>query len=272
MKLIVRPPGDAFRRALSEHAECGRIDAARALVQHAAFVAALRAAGMEVVELAAEPELPDACFVSDALLALPPAGRPNEASALLFATRPGADSRRPEVASVLAAARELRPAARVVTAQAPGTIDAGDVIVYGDRVAIGVSARTNEAGARQLADAVREIGYRPYLCPVRDRLHLASAVTVLRPARLIGTAAGFASLDEAGPDTAPTSGIARLIVPDDEVVGANVLAVGGRCFVPAGNRQAAALMRAAGEMVVELGLSEFTLADGGPTCLVAQVW
>ena len=146
------------------------------------------------------------------------------------------------------------------------------MIVYGDRVAIGVSARTSRDGARQLGDAVAAIGYRPFLCPVTDRLHLATAVTVLGPARLIGTASGFASLDDAGADVAPAGEVERLLLPDDELVGANVLAVGGRCFVPAGNPRAVALMRAAGETVVELDLSEFTLADGGPTCLVSHVW
>ena len=42
MKVIVRPPGEAFRRALSEHAGKDSIDPAAARRQHEAFVAALR--------------------------------------------------------------------------------------------------------------------------------------------------------------------------------------------------------------------------------------
>lgn len=74
MKVIVRPPGEAFRRALSEHPDKAFIDPESARREHAAFVTALREAGVEVAALPADDELPDACFVSDVLLTLPRAG------------------------------------------------------------------------------------------------------------------------------------------------------------------------------------------------------
>jgi len=104
-----------------------------------------------------------------------------------------------------------------------------------------------------------------------DRLHLASAVTAIGPRRLVGTAAGFESLDAAGPDVAPGHEVERILVPDSEPGGANVLALGGRCIMAAGNPVTAAALRAAGESVVEIDLEEFARADGGPTCLVAIV-
>jgi dimethylargininase len=271
MKVIVRPPSAAFARALSEHAERERIDVEAGGAQHAAFVGALRAAGLDLIELPPEPDLGDACFPSDVLVAFTPAGEPQAGAALLVATRPGAPSRRAEVASVAVCARELAPRAAFVEIEEPGTLDGGDVIVYGDRVAIGVSARTNAAGAVQLADRVRDLGYHPFLCPVTDRLHLASGVTVLRPTRLVGTAAGFASLDEASHLAAPREEVERLVLDDDDAVAANVLALGGRCFIVAGYPRAVALLAAHGETAVGLDLSEFTRADGGPTCLVAIV-
>ena len=248
MRLLVRPPSPAFKRALSEHPLRGKIDPHRALQQHVAFVQALHDAGVEVVELPAEPELPDACFVSDTLV-------PIGDSVVL--TRPGAESRRRETDSV----------ARYATAriEGPGTLDGGDVIVYGDRIAIGVSARTNREGAEQLCRLAEGAGHRAFLCPVDDRFHLASAVTVLRPDRLVGTAAGFRSLDAAG----AAEGVERLLLDDADVPAANVLAAGGRCFMAAGFPRAAAILREAGEDVVEVKLDEFTKADGGPTCLVA---
>jgi dimethylargininase len=155
-----------------------------------------------------------------------------------------------------------------VPVQDPGTLEGGDVVVYGDRIAIGLSARTNVLGAHVLADAGRSLGYRPFLCPVTDRLHLATAVTAVGPGTLIGTAAGFASLDAAGPDAAPTGEIRRLLLPDDELLGANVLALGGHAFLDSRNPIAARLLRETGLAVHELELDEFALADGGPTCLV----
>jgi dimethylargininase len=268
MRLIMRPPSAALRRALSEHPERDRIDPDHALREHAAYVEAVEAAGVRVTPLLAEPEMPDACFTWDTVLAFARAG--GDATVLLVAARPGEPSRRLEVASVLACARTLAPDAEVVRIAEPGTLDGGDVITYGRRVAIGVSARTNEAGARQLARAVQRFGYQVFLCPVDDRLHLASAVTPIGPRRLIGTRAGFQSLDAAGPEVAPDE-VERLIIPDRAAAGANVLAAGGRCFVARGFPAAVEAMTRAGESVVEVELDEFLRADGGPTCLVAPV-
>jgi dimethylargininase len=272
MRVIVRPPSPAFRDAISNHPGRSGIDPALALRQHEEFVTRLRSAGADVVALPAEEGLPDAPFVSDTLLALPRTEEPEGPTRLLVLTRPGAPARRPEVATAAPLARRLvGPQAVAVEIHSPGTLDGGDVIVFGRRVAIGVSARTNEDGASQLAMAVEMFGYRPFLCPVEDRLHLASEVTVLGPAKLVGTRAGFASLDAAGSDVAPAGEVERVLLADEDAVAANVLALGGRAFVAEGRPNAVAALRTSGEDVVEVDLSQFTLADGGPTCLVGLV-
>jgi dimethylargininase len=270
MHVIVREPSEPFQGAISGHPERDRIDPARAAAQHREFVAALSATGLDIVALPPEPALPDAPFVSDTLIALPRASDPDGPAALLVAARPGVVPRRGEVASVVALAQALAPDAAVVEIEELGTLDGGDVIVYGDRVAIGVSGRTNVCGAGQLALAVGALGYRAFLCPVTDRLHLATAITPLGPRRLLGTAAGFASLD-ASPGSAPEDEVERLVVPDNEAAAANVLAIGGRVFMASGHPRTKGLLGAAGESVVEVGLDEFARADGGPTCLVAIV-
>jgi dimethylargininase len=267
MLIIVRPPGPAFHDAISTHPDRDRIDVSRVHAQHAAFCAALEAVGLPLLHLAEEPDLPDATFVSDTLVALAPA-LPDRSPALVVA-RPAIASRRPEVDSALRAALAHLPVGiRIVPVEDPGTLEGGDVVVFGERLAIGLSTRTNVLGASVLADAARSLGYRPFLCPVTDRLHLATAVTAVTPDTLIGTAAGFASLDAAGPDAAPPREIRRLLLPDDELPGANVLAVGGHAFLASGNPIAARLLRESGLAVHELELDEFALADGGPTCLV----
>jgi dimethylargininase len=267
MVVVVRPPGSAFVKAISAHPDRRHIDVARARSQHAAFCAALEGAGVRLLRLPEEPDLPDATFVSDTLVALPPLipGRP----AVLVVARPAVASRRPEVESVVAAAMP-HLAADVVVArvEAPGTLEGGDVIVFGDRVAIGLSARTNSAGAAVLANAARVAGYRPFLCPVQDRLHLATAVTPVGPDTLIGTAAGFASLDAAEGDPAPQGEIRRLFLPDEALPAANVLWITGHAFLAAGYPVARRLLADEGLAVHELELGQFGLADGGPTCLV----
>ena len=169
---------------------------------------------------------------------------------------------------VRAALERLPAGTRVTRVEAPGTLEGGDVVLYGDRIAIGLSARTNALGADLLADAARSLGYRPFLCPVTDRLHLATAVTAVDTHTLIGTAAGFASLDAAGPEAAPVTEFRRLVLPDDELMGANVLALAGHVFLGSGNPTAVGLLRQTGLTVHEVDLGEFALADGGPTCLV----
>jgi dimethylargininase len=267
MLMIVRPPGPAFRDAISNHPDSHRIDVSRARVQHAAFCAALESVGLPLLRLREEPDLPDATFVSDSLVVLAPP-LPDRSPVVVVA-RPAIASRRLEVESVLQAALAHLPAGTgVVQVEVPGTLEGGDVIFFGDRIGIGLSRRTSLAGARVLADAARSLGYRPFLCPVTDRLHLATAVTAVTPDTLIGTAAGFASLDAGGPAAAPPDEIRRLTLPDGELLGANVLALGGHAFVGAGNPTATRLLGEAGLVVHELELAEFALADGGPTCLV----
>jgi dimethylargininase len=267
MLVIVRPPGAAFRDAISTHPDRGRIRVSRAQAQHAAFCAALEGAGLPLLRLPEEPDLPDATFVSDVLVALAPVAP--EKPPVVVVARPAVPSRRLEVDSVLRAALLRLPAdTQVVRVEDPGTLEGGDVVVYGDRLAIGLSGRTNALGAQVLADAGRSLGYRPFLCPVADRLHLATAVTAVAADTLIGTAPGFASLDAAGPEAAPAGEVRRLLLPDDEVLGANVLALGGHAFLGSGNPSAARILRETGRPVHELELDEFALADGGPTCLV----
>ena len=267
MLVIVRPPGAAFRDAISNHPDRNHIDVSRARAQHAAFCAALEAAGLPLLRLPDEPDLPDATFVSDSLVALAPI--PADRPPVVVVARPAVASRRLEVGSVLKAAlSQLAADTETVRVEDPGTLEGGDVVVYGDRVAIGLSGRTNVRGSRVLADVARSLGYRPFLCPVTDRLHLATAVTAVNSYTLIGTAAGFASLDAAGVDAAPAGEIRRLLLPDDELLGANVLALGGHALLDSRNPTAARLLREIGMPVHELELGEFALADGGPTCLV----
>lgn len=274
MKLIMRPPSEALRRALSSHPLGDQIDPDAALAQHTFFAEQIRAAGGDVVLLPPDPVLPDACFTQDVVITFPLAAEPAGRAALIVACRPGAPSRRPEVDSVLAAARELAPAGcPMLRIEEPGTMDGGDVLIFGDRVVIGLSGRTNGAGARQLEAALKKLGYRVWLCPVTNqRLHFASAITVVRPTRFIGVQVGYDDLDAVSPEILPEDEIDRIVIPDDELPAHNVLPVGDTIFIPAGNPVAVRLLREAGERVVEIPFEHITRADAGMTCLVCRVY
>lgn len=270
----MRPPSEAFRHAISKHPLRSQLDSAAALRQHEGLRAEMIKAGADIVLLPPDPANPDAPFVQDVMITLPPPDDPAGHSVLLVATRPGAPARRPEVASVVAAARDhVPPDCRVMTIEPPGTLDGGDVLLYGDRVVVGLSGRTNRAGAEQLRRALEEIAYRVFLCPVSDgRLHFASAVTKVRANRFIGTSIGYADLDAMGTGVLPEDQIERLLIPDVELPAHNVVLIGGTLFVPAGNPISVGMLREAGEHVVEVPFDQFTRADAGLTCLMGIVF
>jgi dimethylargininase len=274
VNIIMRPPGEAFARAISNHPRRAELDPAKAVRQHETLRAAMTEAGAQIVLLEPDPVNPDAPFVQDVVVSFPAPGDASGRSVLLVATRPGAPSRRPEVAAVAAAAQALVPAGcRLLTIDEPGTLEGGDVLLYGDRVVIGLSGRTNQAGAGQLAAPLRELGYKVFLCPVSNgRLHFASAITAVRPERFIGVPVGFADLDAVDPGVLPTAEIERIVISEAELPAHNVVRIGDTVFMPAGNPLAAGMLRAAGERVTEVQFEQFTWADAGLTCLMCVVY
>src|SRR4029077_8175340 len=118
------------------------IDYARAAAEHDRYEALLARLGGQVVRLPGAPELPDSVFVEDTAVVF---------DDIAVVTRPGAASRQPEVESMAAA---LAPYRRLAFIEPPGTLDGGDVLIAGNRVFVGLSGRTNEAGVHQLASHV----------------------------------------------------------------------------------------------------------------------
>lgn len=146
---IVRPLPAGFAAA-ALRATPVAIDQARAAAQHAAYVAALRATGVGVVELAAADDLPDSCFVEDTAVAV---------GGTVLITRPGAPSRVAETAGVRAAVAALGYA--VVDAPAHAALDGGDVMWTGRELFVGLGGRTNDAGVAALAAAFPAIPVVP---------------------------------------------------------------------------------------------------------------
>jgi dimethylargininase len=244
---IVRPPSDAYARALSSTGAA--IDPARARAQHAAYRDAL-ADLVELVALPADPELPDACFVDDCGVVL--GGR-----ALL--TRPGAPSRAPEPERLAAdLARLVDDLARMT---APATLDGGDVLRLGRTLVAGRSRRTGQAGIHQLTAFAEAAGGRVEVAAVPPgTLHLQSAVTALADDAVAGTA-------ELLEQPALRRVATRVVVPPEEAAAANLVAVGTTVILPAGCPRTAAAVAALGYEVREVDLGEFAKADGGASCL-----
>lgn len=246
-KAITRLPCENMVNGLTT-AALGAPDYMLALEQHADYCDALCECGLTVEQMPADPQFPDSTFIED--------------SALLTAdwaviTRPGANSRRGEtvaVASQLAAHHSV-----CHHLEAPATLDAGDVMMVGKHFYIGLSQRTNDAGAAALIAFLESVDCTGSVVPMRDMLHLKTGVNYLENNLLLVTgefvdAACFESFD-------------RIVVADDEAYAANSVWINDTVLVPAGNPVTAAAIAAAGYRVREIGVSEFRKLDGGPSCL-----
>src|SRR5688572_2123860 len=122
---FVRTISRSLARCELVHVPRQAFDLDRAREQHGAYVAALKAVGVDITVLPEEPDLPDATFVEDTVMVL------DEVAIL---GRPGATSRQPEVDRIEKAIAALRPIRRIVE---PGTLEGGDVLRLGRHLFVG---------------------------------------------------------------------------------------------------------------------------------------
>ena len=222
------------------------IDYARAVDQHSAYAHALASLGLELIELPAEPRLPDCCFVEDTAIVL------DEVAVI---ARPGAQSRRPEVEAVAEALARFRPLRRI---EAPACLDGGDVLAVGRRLFVGQSRRTDSTGVRALVEAVRPFGYQVVPVGLRDCLHLKSAVTAIGEDTVL--------VNPAWVDLEPFARLDTVDIPAAEPWAANVLRVGRAVLMHAGFPRTAEVLSKRGLDVHPIDVSEFLKAEAGVTC------
>ena len=253
MRAIVRPPSESYAHALSAQQPRPAIDVGRARRQHAEYRAALRAAGVEVIELPPDERFPDSCFVQDCAVVW---------DKVAVVARFGAATRRGEQEAIRHALG-AQPYRRVGEIRSPGTLEGGDVLVCGARLIVGLSARTNRAGLAQLRDVLELEGAVVDGLPVPEGLHLLSGITHLGHGMVLATDL-YADLPIFG-------GLEVIPVPQAEAYAANALGLGSSVILPAGFPHTARLIAERGLEVLPVDLSEFAKADGGATCLALIV-
>jgi len=222
------------------------IDVERAIAQHADYCRALESLGCDVIALDAEGAFPDAVFVEDVAIVL---------DELAVATRPGAPSRRGEVASVAAALGRHRT---LRTIEAPATIDGGDVLRIGRTIYVGESARTSADGVAQLRAITADFGYTVQPVPIRGCLHLKSAVSEL--------ADGVVLINPAWIDRAAFAAFDRIEIDPDEPHAANALRIGDGAIYPASFPRTLQRIRGRGIAPALVDVSELQKAEGAVTC------
>jgi len=249
-RALVRPPGPTFADGLTT-VDLGVPDYDRVMEQHAAYCRALERCGLTVTHLEEDTRHPDSTFVEDTAILTP-------SRAIL--TRPGAASRAGEVAAIRGSLSVHYP--EITALAGPGTLDGGDVCEADGHFIIGVSHRTSEQGAHELADILAENGHTSTFVDIRgveDILHLKSGIAYVGDGRMVAI-----------PPLARHPMLRSyevICVESPEAYAANCVRVNDRLLVAAGHPRFEAAIRRLGYDLVPLEMSEFQKMDGGLSCL-----
>jgi dimethylargininase len=247
---IVRIPASNFANGLTS-VQQGVPRYEQVLQQHARYCAALEECGLTLTTLDPDDNHPDSTFVEDTAVLSARSG---------ILTRPGARSREGEVARIRPIIRRFFPV--MMEIEPPGTLDGGDICEAENNFFLGLSQRTNEEGARQLAAHLAEEGYTSTVVDVREMnsiLHLKSGISYIGANTLVvieemATHEAFAGYD-------------LIRVPGEESYAANCVRVNDRVLVAYGYPRFTAELKARGFQPLELEMSEFQKMDGGLSCL-----
>jgi len=247
---IVRIPAANFAEGLTT-AALGVPDFDLVLEQHARYCGALQECGLDLTTLDADLRYPDSTFVEDTAIL-------TARAAIL--TRPGANSLIGEVDAIRGAINQFFPTAPAI--QSPGSVDGGDICEAGEHFFIGLSHRTNEEGAGQLAAHLAGLGYTSSTIDVRaitSILHLKSGISYIGDHTIVvmeemAVNEAFRALD-------------LIQVSLEESYAANCVRVNNRVLVASGFPRLTAALRARGFDPLILDMSEFQKMDGGLSCL-----
>jgi len=245
---VVRRPGRSVVRGLRA-VNRGMPDWDRFRTEHRAYVRALEAAGVEVLELGALEEFPDSVFIEDAALCLP------EGIVLL---KPGAPSRTAEAGAL---GRDLASLGFEVTpGDSAGHIDGGDVLVTDSMVLVGLSQRTDRAGFEWLKAVLERWGYAVHAVHTpAEVLHFKSDCCVLDSDTVLASR----RLAEA-PCFEP---FRVLTVPSGEEAAANSVRINDTVLAPSGFPATTDLLLREGYAVETVPVSQANLLDGGLSCM-----
>jgi dimethylargininase len=246
---LVRQPGPRLADGIVTHIARQAVDLALANRQWTDYVAAMQSAGWRTIEVPSADDCPDAVFVEDTVVVY---------QDVAVITRPGADSRKPEIA---ATERVVAALGCQVERISSGTLDGGDVLKVGNTIYVGCGGRTNGEGIRQLRAILEPRGGNVVGVPVSKVLHLKSAVTALPDGSIVGY---------------PPLVDDREFFPHFRAVpeesGSHVVLLGeDRLLIAADCPASADLYAALGYTPVSVDISEFQKLEGCVTCLSVRL-
>jgi len=218
----------------------------RACEQHKQYVAALRLLGLEVQTLPADANLPDSVFVEDTALVL-------DECAII--TRPGADSRKPEVDSIV---KVLTPYRKLFHIKAPARVDGGDILRVGRKIYVGLSTRSDNNAMEQMQNYLRPFGYEVKGMTVTGCLHLKSAVTPVTKDTLL--------INPEWVDKNLFGGMKFIEIDPSEPYAANAVMIRETIIYPTSFPKTQKRLEAVGIKLVTIDADELAKAEGAVTC------
>lgn len=244
---IVRKPCREMVNGLTT-AELGKPDYIKALEQHSRYGDILKECGLQVSVLEADSNFPDSTFIEDVAICTP---------ICAIVTNPGASSRNGEKHSIKPVLQNFYTAVEEIVG--PGTLDAGDVMMVNNHFYIGISERTNHAGAEQLISILQKYNMSGSKVPLKEMLHLKTGLSYLEQNTLL-MSGEFVQNTE-------FEKYSKIIVDEKELYAANSLWINGTVLVPKGFDKTKNKIEQAGYKTIEVDVSEFQKLDGGLSCL-----
>ncbi|OIK08915.1 N(G),N(G)-dimethylarginine dimethylaminohydrolase [Bacillus sp. MUM 116] len=246
-KVIVKTPGETYVNGLTT-SDLGTPIYEKALEQHASYIEAMKTCGVEVTVLPANAYFPDSTFVEDTAVLTPD---------FAVVTNPGAETRNGEIIEMEPALKNFYE--KFYRIEAPGTLDGGDILQIEDHFYIGISARTNHEGAKQLKQILESENYKATIVELEKFFHLKTGVNYIGEETIL-VAGEFI-------DHADFNSYKKIIVPPEEEYAANCIRVNDYIIVPAGFPQTKKNLEDAGYKTLEVDTTEFRKLDGGLSCL-----
>ena len=253
--VIVRRPCRAICEGITSAPELGQPIYEKALQQHDKYIEALKQCGVEVTVLEADERYPDSCFVEDPALI-------TRKCAII--TNPGAASRNGEKNEIIGAVKKFFPEDKIEYIKDPGTLEGGDVMMVGDTFYVGLSARTNAEGIRQLTEILNKYGLECIQVPLEKVLHLKTGVNYIENNNML-VSGEFIEKPE-------FEKYNKIVIPEDEAYAANCIWVNDTVIVPEGYPAVLKAVQDAGYKTLLVDTSEFRKIDGGLSCLSLRFW
>ncbi|WOS64844.1 arginine deiminase family protein [Sinorhizobium fredii] len=221
--------------------------------EHDAYLTAMREAGVKATVLPPLEGFPDSIFVEDPALVF------TEGAIVL---RPGAATRVRETEEIALTLREMFETVLDLPA---GYADGGDVLTTRESVMIGLSARTDRAGAEALQSCLAKLGRKGEIVATPEGvLHFKTDCSLLDDETILSTG----RLARSG----VFEGFRQMIIPEGEEPAANALRVNDVVMVGSDFPRTIEMLDKAGYKVVPLKTTEIGRIDAGLSCMSLRWW